>query len=240
MHGLRVCGVLWNVNCKVNVPKTQREFASRWQEEVAYQNGESLFDGRERQMPLIQDFFWCLLHELIESGFSDLSKTVWDFVQPPGKAKEFSTEDCKSSSAPCPYLFDTIFGKSMQDYAAIQHSLYDEQQVRSRIRVLYLSFSPENEALDRPNVQRLLIEQVCKEGALICGAPVHVPSNKEPSVWFEACKMGEQIFTPVINLDDCAAHPHYEERAMSWRVLVTGSLSMTATSCIVLVAGGAL
>ncbi len=57
MHGLRVCGVLWNINCKVNVPKTQREFASRWQEEVAYQNGEGLFDGRERQTPLVQDFF---------------------------------------------------------------------------------------------------------------------------------------------------------------------------------------
>ena len=57
VHGLRVCGVLWDVNCKVNVPKTQREFASRWQEEVTYQNGEGIFDGLERQIPLVQDFF---------------------------------------------------------------------------------------------------------------------------------------------------------------------------------------
>ena len=221
MNGLRVCGVLWNVNCKVNVPKTQREFASRWQEEVADQNGEGLFDGRERQMPLVQDFFWCLLHELIESGFSELSKTMWDFIQPRGTVR-LGTKGYESSSAPCPYPYDTIFGNVMQVDAANQHPPYDERQVRSRISAHNLSFDPENEALDRPTVPRLLIEQVCKDGALVCGAPMDVQSNKEPSVWFEACKMGEQIFTPVIDLNDHAAHPHYEQRAMSWRVLVTG------------------
>ena len=43
--------------------------------------------------------------------------------------------------------------------------------------------------------------------------------------------MGEQIFTPVIDLDDCAAHRHYEQQAMSWRVLATGQ---SADDCKIL------
>ena len=113
MHGLRVCGVLWDVNCKVNVPKTQREFASRWQEEVAYQNGGGLFDGLERQIPLVQDFFWFLLHELTESGSCHLARTLWDSVQPRGKAKGLGNSEHQSLSAPCPYTYDMIFGNSM-------------------------------------------------------------------------------------------------------------------------------
>ena len=221
-YGLRVCGVLWDINYKVNVPKTQSEFASRWQEELACQNHEGLFDGLERQKPLVQDFFWCLHQELIESGFCELSRTVWDFVQPRGRVKGFGTEEYESARAPCPYPHDTIFGKLMQVYAADQHLLHDEQQAKSRIYSHNLSFDPDSEAVDRPSPQRLLIEQVCKDGALICGAPMTGSSNKEPCVWFEACGMGEQIFTPVIDLDDRAAHTHYEQQAMSWRVLVTG------------------
>ena len=221
-HGLRVCGVLWDINCKVNVPKTQRGFASRWQEELAYQNHEGLFDGLERQKPLVQDFLWCLHQELIESGVCELSRTVWDFVQPRGRVKGSGTEEYESARAPCPYPHDTIFGNLMQVYAANQHPLHDEQQAKSRIYSHNLSFDPDSEAVDRPSPQRLLIDQVCKDGALICGAPMDGSSNKEPCVWFEACKMGEQIFTPAIDVDDRAAHTHYDQQAMSWRVLVTG------------------
>ena len=83
----------------------QREFASTWQEELACQNGEGLFDGRERQKPLIQDLFWCLLHEMIESELSELSKTVWDFVQLLGTAKGFGTDEYESRSIPRPYPY---------------------------------------------------------------------------------------------------------------------------------------
>ena len=115
-----------------------------------------------------------------------------------------------------------IFGNLVQGSAANRHPVYDEQQVRCRIYARSLSCDPENEALDRPSYQRLLIEQVCKDGALVFGAPMDVPSNKQPCVWFEACKMGEQIFTPVIDWDDRAAHRHYKQQVMSWRVLATG------------------
>ena len=184
VHGLRVCGVLWDMNCKVNVPKSQREFASRWQEEVALQNGEGLFDGLEQQLSLVQDFFWFLLHELIESGLCELSRTVWDFVQPPGKVEWFDGSEYESYDATRPFPYDMSFGNLVQGSAANQHPVYDEQQVRSRIYARNLSFDPGNEALDRPSYQRLLIEQVCKDGALVCGAPMDVPSNKQPCVWF--------------------------------------------------------
>ena len=231
MHGLRVCGVLWDVNCTVNVPKTQREFVSRWQEEVAFQVGEGLFDGLERQKSLVQDFFWLLLHELIESGFCELSRTIWNFVQPPGRVKFFATEEYDSTGAPLPYSYDMIFGHLVQSSAADQHLAYDEQEVRSRIFAPHLGFDPENEAADRPILERLLIEQVCEKGVLLCAAPMDVSLNKQPCVWFEACKMGDQMFTPVTDVGDGVAHSRYRNQAMSWRVVATGQ---SADDCKVL------
>lgn len=212
MHGLRVCGVLWDVSCTVNVPKTQREFASRWQEEIAFQSSEGLFDGLERQTPLVQDFFWRLLHELIESGFYELSRTIWNFVQPPGKAKFFATVEYDSIEAPLPYSYDMIFGHLAQSSAANQPLAHDEQEVRSRIFAPHLGFDPENEAADRPILERLLIEQVCEEGVLLCAAPMDVSLNKQPYVWFEACKMGDQIFTPVTDVGNGAARSRYRNQ----------------------------
>ena len=182
--------------------------------------------------PLYKTFFvWILLHELTELGFCELSKTLWDFVQPRGKEKGLGNSELESLSAPCPYPYDMIFGNSMQGSMTNKYPIYDEQQVRSRIYAHHLNVDPENENSVRPWAQRLLVEQVCKDGALVCGAPVDGPSNRQPCVWFKACKMGEQIFTPIIDLDDRAAHPHYEEQAMSWRVLATGQ---SADDCNIL------
>lgn len=232
MHGLRVCGTLWDVNCAVKVPKTRGQFASKWQEEVAFQIGEGVLYGLERQKPLVQDFFWFLLHELIESGFCELSRTLWNFVQPVGKAKWAVTgEEYDSMEAPLPYSYDMIFGHLMQSSAVDQHLAYDEQEVRSRMSAPHLGFDPENEAADRPILERLLIEQVCRDGVLICAAPLDVSLNKQPYVWFEACKMGDQIFTPVTNVSNGAARSRYRNQAMSWRVLATGQ---SADDCKVL------
>ena len=222
VHGLRVCGVLWVVNCTISVPKTHKTFASRWQEEVTFQKGETLSGGHERQRPLVQEFFWILLHELIELGFCELSRTIWNFVQPVGKTRSFKSSEHESLEAPLPYSYDMIFGHLVRDSAANQHLTYDEQEVRGRIYAPHMNFDPENEASDRPLLERLLIEQVCKDGAIVCGAPMDCPSNTEPYVWFEACKMRDQIFTPVTTLGDRVAHSGYRNQALSWRVLATG------------------
>ena len=109
--------------------------------------------------------------------------------------------------------------------------MYDEQEVRGRIYAPHMNFDPENEASDRPLLIRLLIEQVCKDGAIVCGAPMDLPSNTKPYVWFEACKIGDQIFTPVTDLGDRVAHSGYRNQALSWRVLATGQ---SADDCNIL------
>lgn len=216
---LRICLRIADHLGLFNVPKTQREFASRWREEIAFQEGEDVLDGLERQRPLIQDFLWLLLHELIDSGFHELSRTIWNFVQPVGKAKFSPTREYNSVEAPLPYSFDMIFGHLVQSFATSHHLIHDEQEVRSRISAPHLNFDPNREAFDRPTLERLLIERVCKDGVLVCGAPIDVP---QPYVWFEACKMGDQVFTPVTNVSNGAAHSRYRNQAMSWRVLATG------------------
>ena len=182
-----------------------------------------------------QDFFWCLLHELIDSGYYELSKTIWNFVQPQGRAKFSATVEYDLIEAPLPYSYDMIFGHLAQGSAAnqplAQPLAHHEQEVRSRIRAPYLNFDPENEAADCPTVERLLIEKVCEEGVLMCGAPLDVPLSKQPYVWFEACKIGDQIFTPVTEVANGAAHSSYGDEAMSWRVLATGQ---SADDCKVL------
>ena len=230
MHGLRVCGVVWNVDSTVSVPKTQGMFASRWQEEVAFQRGESVLGGHERQIRLVQDFFWFLLHELIELGFYELSRTIWNFVQPVGTAF-YKALKYESVTAPLPYSYDMIFGHLVPDSTANQHLVYDEQEVRGRIDAPRMSFEPENVVQDRPLPERLLIEQVCEDGAIICGAPLDFSPNKEPYVWFEACKMGDQIFAPVTDLGDRVARSNYRNQALSWRVLATGQ---SADDCNIL------
>ncbi|MCJ1454644.1 hypothetical protein MMC28_004997 [Mycoblastus sanguinarius] len=231
-EGLRVCGVLWNINILVNVSKTQREFASRWQAELALQSGEAVLDGSARQAPLIQDFFWSLLHELVESGFHDLARSIWNFIQPLGKDPVYGN---RSYRVPPPYSFDDVFGHLAQGATrADAYLANDESDIRRLLSATHLGFDPENEALDRPILERLVIERVCKEGTLACGTPVNAnlsQDSKHPRVWFEACKMGDHVFTPFTSVGDGAARSRYRNQAMSWRVLKTGK---SADDCDIL------
>ncbi|KAI4217658.1 MAG: hypothetical protein LQ351_000254 [Letrouitia transgressa] len=220
-YGLRVCGVLWSIDCIVYTPRTQQEFSVRWQEELALQLGENVLEGKTRQTALTQEFSWSLLNELVELDFDELARSIWNFVQPLGRDPISGNESYGLSP---PYSFDYVFGHLLQG-ARIPHLNfeYDEHEIQGRLAAPYLSFDPENEAFDRPNLQRLLIDRVCKEGALICGTPIVSPhSIKKPRVWFEACKMGDQIFTPVTNLGDSTTRSRYRNEAMSWRVSETG------------------
>lgn len=106
-----------------------------------------MLDSHERQKSLVQDFFWLLLHEIIESGFCELSRTIWNFVQPVEKAKWFVTgEEYNSIEAPVPYSYDMVFGHLVQSSAADQRLAYNEQEVRSRMSAPHLVVDPENEA----------------------------------------------------------------------------------------------
>ena len=224
LQGLRVCGVLWNVNCTVPVPNTQEAFALRWREEVALQEHESVLDGETRQKPFIQEFIWHLLNEVIGAGLSSLARTMWNFSQPLGIHPRLNFE---SLTAPLPYSYDTIFG--------VENPSYDKEEVISRLLVPILSFDPLNEALDRPKIERLLIEQVCTDGSLLCASPLSSLTSSQPPrpyVWFEACNPGDKLFTPVTDLGDGAARSQYRDQAMSWRVLETGQCGDDGTEIL--------
>ncbi|KAL8778914.1 MAG: hypothetical protein Q9213_007187 [Squamulea squamosa] len=107
-QGLRVRGVLWTVDCKLSVPRTQRLFASRWQEELVFLRLERGLEGRHRQQSFVQEVFWSLLHEVMSSNLVDLAKTLWNFVQPAGIDPFLKSE---SHKVPLPYNFDAIFGE---------------------------------------------------------------------------------------------------------------------------------
>ncbi|KAL8697742.1 MAG: hypothetical protein Q9201_006956 [Fulgogasparrea decipioides] len=219
VQGLRVRGVIWDVDSTVPVPRTQSAFAWRWQEELGFLRLESQFsEGMSRQQPLVREFFWSLLHEIYSSGLLDLARTLWNLVQPVGRDP---ISNLDSIEVPLPYSFDMVFGQ--------QHRNYDkEKEIESQLSIPHLWFDPESMGVDRPRLERLLIEQVCRDGALLCATPVDPLGNTisstlpQPHVWFEACKLGDKFFTPVTDLGDRAARSPYRNEAMSWRVLDTG------------------
>lgn len=49
------------------------------------QKHESVTAGHDRQIPLVQEFTWHLLNELVDVGLHQLTRTLWDFAQPLGK-----------------------------------------------------------------------------------------------------------------------------------------------------------
>ncbi|KAL8792551.1 MAG: hypothetical protein Q9195_004850 [Heterodermia aff. obscurata] len=217
MQGLRVQGILWHVSCAIPVPNTKRLFACKWQEEEALEKGETSAKGKARKKTLFRQFSWELLRELILSDMLNMAKTLWNFVQPLGKSATVRSAD--SLSAPTPYAFETIL-----DLDRLDPSIKDD--IRSRLQPGILSINPLTDS--GPGIERLLIKQVCCEGALLCASPVDSPigaqllSPAQPYTWFEACKFGDKIFTPATDLGDETARSYYRRQAMSWRVLETG------------------
>lgn len=218
-YGLQVSGVLWDINCTILLPETQNAFASRWQEELRLQDGEKVSVGRDRQKALFQAFLWRLLREIISAGFTDLAKTFWNSFQPPGVDTKFNME---SYRAPVPYTYEMISNIQGLDRSK-------EEEISNRIRgPKQLSYYPSDWEIDPPELERLLIEQVCSLGALRCAYPrprssqACSPSSPQPYAWFEACELNTKVFTPATTLGDKVARSVYRRQAMSWRVVETG------------------
>ena len=216
IHGLRVRGVLWNVSIAVPVPKTQSLFASRWYEEIEHLKHDSSSEDQDRQILLVRELLWCLIHEVHSSGLIDLAKTLWNYSQPVGLDPRTKFEDL---DAPLPYSFDMIFGQQQCDNNV-------RREAMNRLTVPDLWFDPENPVADRPPLERLLIDQLVDDGVLLCASPVDALgkaiSVAQPYAWFEACKSGDQIYTPVTDLGDKLPFSRWRKQAVSWRVLQTG------------------
>ncbi|MCJ1428054.1 hypothetical protein MMC29_005961 [Sticta canariensis] len=224
--GLMVSGVTWDMKHIIETSNTQKLFATKWEQELKAQKSDlHILSGNVRQRSLLQAFIWTLLHELIDLGFPELAKSLWHFFQPFGRGKltdHPESEEYDSIAAPRPYSFEVVFGHSnmLRMEKAPLHS--DTEEIIARITFETLSFDPQNEAFDRPSVERRLLEEVCETGKLFCGSPINCTASAEPRVWFESCKAGDIMFTPSSSIGDRAVVSRYRTQAMSWRVLKAG------------------
>ena len=224
LYGLKVCGILWKMKHWIRVPKTKGQFAPIWQTELDLQvseDGSSIKERqkqRERQKPLIREFAWTLLHELMEMGFTDLVKTLWGFFQPSRR----SSYGWDVHGLPRPYSFETIFGAFNSESEANKPPTFDEHDVRNRLYATSLILKEDGHG---PTMDRRIIEQVCENGSLIAGIPMKCPDYAEPRVWFESCKKGDLIFTPFTEMGDQAIVSTYRKEAISWRVSRTGDVA---------------
>ena len=226
--GLRVHGMLWEVNHVVRVPLTQSSFLARWEEELEMQSGVSTYSREAdlRGQPLSQDFIWALLHELFNAGYDDLVKTLWNFFQPRNSDERSSHPLAMSYPYPFPMIFS--HAKNSSDGA---HSLpYDPKDVMKRMWIQTLIVDVERSPFEGPTMVRNLLEQVCRHGKLLCGNAFHGP-DRSIRVIFEACTEGDLVFTPSTTLGDRVADLPYRSQAMSWRVTRSGN---SADGCEVL------
>jgi hypothetical protein len=216
-HGWRICGILWHVKSVISVPRTQIQFATKWEKELQLQAADEHFRaGLDRQRLLMQDFTWTLLRELVDQRLLSLAKTLWLFLQPLGKMTD-GLGHFDSLTGPRPYSFDLVFGPAPprieESRTNPSLSTYDEQDVRNRLYTVNLSNDPTISALERS-----LIEQVCRSGTLSCGVPLNCSNDSEPRVWFQSSKEGDLLFTPFTTIGDGVIYSVYFTQAMSWKV----------------------
>jgi hypothetical protein len=224
--GLKVRGTLWQLEQDIAVPNTQAQFEARWKRELDLQVGEDVMASKgrqERQRFLMYDFTMTLLYELLDYGFSALAKTFWLFL-PRFRRSE---SDLAATHTPKLHFFDDVFGHRVA--TSKEDAMPDTiaQDLQNLWSASMLSVDPENLALNRPSIDRKLIEQVCQSGTLLSGIPVTKSTNalsSQPSVWFDTAKKGELIFTPFTQMEDEAALSAYQYQAISWHVQKTGTI----------------
>lgn len=241
--GLKVCGILWEIKQLIRVPKTKRRFLTKWQEELdlwdaEILNGEQRFNTafwkRKIRSPLPNEFCWSLLHELMDSGHTDLAKAMWNYFKP---------WPFYNSPTQPPLSFETIFGPSPNTDSKLTKSRrsYDEgKDIIDRLEGgILFDFTPDaidwmSEPKLRHTIVSHIMDHVCTSGAFSCGIPLNCcplgqqqEAEVEPParVWFESCKKNDFIFTPFTQLGDEVMSSPYRSEAMSWRVLRTGKVA---------------
>lgn len=248
--GLKVCGILWEIKQLIRAPKTKRRFLTKWREELDLWNAEILkgekgfntaFWKRKSISPLPKEFCWSLLHELMDSGHTDMVKALWNHFKPWPKY---------NSPTQPPLSLETIFGPSLTK----SRRSYDEakdiiDQLNGGILLDFTSDSNTGLLIDwtsekklRHNIVGHIMEQVCTNGAFPCGVPLnYCPPGQQKAelepparVWFESCKENDLIFTPFTQLGDEVMSSQYRSEAMSWRVLRTGKVADEQQQCEIL------
>lgn len=184
-----------------------------WVQESQQQSEKRL----QREMALVRDFCWSLVHELVDSGHTDMARALWGYIQPRGTSSNYGWT---SKTAPPPYSFETIFGSLNHSLGSDGSQGYNENDVRNRLGIESLTTD-----LKHPTILRRILRQVCENGPLICGIPVNYPDHQELRVWFESCKQGDLVFTPFTQMAGEILFSSYGSEAVSWRVLQTGNIA---------------
>lgn len=240
--GLKVCGILWEMKPLIRAPKTQRQFITKWRQEldlwvVEILEDTSGFHKHQSLLPLSKEFCWSLLHELMDSGHTDLVKTLWNYFQPWPRY----------NSPTLPRIsFETCFGpfsNAESELTKARRSCNEENDIINRLTpgILFDWTSDSNTGILIPQtyekklrytVLSHMINQVCATGALLCGIPLKFPRIQDqvepkPSarVWFESCDENDLVFTPFTQLRDEVMSSEYRKEAMSWRVVRTGKVA---------------
>ena len=217
-HGLRVCGVVWHINRAIKVPRTQQQFGARWKRELELQFDDDFSTARERQRPLMRDFIWTLLRELLDQGLRELVKTLWRVFQPLG----VDETGLESYALPRPYSFTEVFGLNHTCAVTRASSAIKMEDVKNRLRSATLSVYPDLKGFQKPTIQRQLIHQVCETGAMLCGTAADLPGPLlEPRVWFQDTSEGDFVFTPFTQMGDEVVYTTYAQQAISWKVQKT-------------------
>ncbi|KAG8530773.1 uncharacterized protein KY384_004130 [Bacidia gigantensis] len=215
--GLKVQGMLWQMDQVITTPKTQAKFARRWASELERQVGETVYADEDRQRRLMYEFTISLLVELIENGFSPVAKTFWQFLQPLGEYKTASGSFQTGRS----YSFEDVFEHRLVtcDGSMLPQNL--TQDLRMQWSILTLSIDSNLKGFDRPSIHRKLMDQVCRRGKLLCGSCL-ARSQTSPAcelrVWFDDAEHGDLVFTPYTRLGDNVAFTTYQYKAISWSV----------------------
>ena len=206
-HGLAVQGVLWRTTHIIMIPKTQAEFESRYRKELLSQQYDRTCatSSNDRIQPLVEDFVYYLLHELIQYGWFDFARTLWTYFQP---RQRNSRKPVKN------YDFDAVFLSPSEHLEGQASRLVKEVN-------MFLDVEDEYEIYSEPSLTRIIMEQVCESGTLTCASQI---GCEVPQAFFEVCNQHDLVFTPLTELGDKAsAESIFEDQAVSWRVLDTGT-----------------
>ncbi len=233
MDGLALDGLLWQMSHWIPLPTLQKQFASRFQQEIRkqeiaaqhrlpdfeYSEWHALHDSAT---DLIREFVWSLILHLVDAKLLELAQTLWNYFQPVGKSN-----GSPSTYAPYRYSFATIFRLPSSPCFPLEASLaLSKAYIRANLRSDPVLIGKNHSGPNKASVSLLLIEQVCNSGGLLCGSPVGCSTDEEAYVVFDSCKKGDFVFTPSTELGDkTAITSEYRNEALSWKVVHTGSTS---------------